>query len=174
MSANTSASADVSASGLGDTIQLGGIDWRVLDRQNGKALVVSNHILESRPYNTELINIKWESCTLRAYLNGEFYEKTFDSTEQSRILDTIVYNEDNYITNKIFLLSLEEVERYLDNKVAYDKNGNASWWWLRSPVYTSCSAANVLYDGSVYVYGFYGFFVNDVSGGVRPALWVRL
>ena len=36
---------------VGDVIQFGGIDWLVLDIQDGKALLLSEKILEERPYH---------------------------------------------------------------------------------------------------------------------------
>ena len=100
-------------------IKLGGIDWRVLAVENNKALLISEKILESRPYNTEYKDITWEWCTLRKYLNSDFYNKL--GMAKSAIAETRNNNPNNpwYGTSggnetvdKIFLLSLDELVKY--------------------------------------------------------------
>lgn len=137
--------APVSAE-AGGIIQLGGYDWRVLDVRDGKVFILSDKILENRPYhNITLLasdSITWAECSLRKYLNGEFYDKTFTSAEKARIIETNVANKNNQwfdtpggknTKDKIFLLSLEEVVQYFgdsgqlnvpnvsDNPVIYDE-----------------------------------------------------
>ena len=52
------------------------IEWRVLDVIGEKVLLLSEYGLDVKPYNDNLSSgITWESCTLRRWLNDEFYEK---------------------------------------------------------------------------------------------------
>jgi hypothetical protein len=104
---------------VGDIIQFGESDWRVLDIQDGKALLLSEKVLGQRAYNTESYDITWERCALRQYLNTEFYNKL--GTAKASIATTDNQNPDNqwYGTNggnatqdKVFLLSLDEVVKY--------------------------------------------------------------
>ena len=107
---------------VGDIIKFGGYDWRVLDIKDSKAFLVSDNILECREYNVESADsVTWENCTLRAYLNGEFYNNTFIDSEKARIAESIVISNDNPLsralngnntTDKVFLLSIGEVLRY--------------------------------------------------------------
>ena len=185
---------------VGDVIPFGEWNWRVLDVQDGKALIITENLIEPRPYNVELAEVTWEKCTLREYLNGEFLQK-FTAEEQRRIAETRVSNPDNLwcgtnggnnTIDKVFLLSLEEVVKYFGDsgqlqnepgdkpyiddqynsaRIAMDVNGNPWWWWLRSPGFSSGYAASVYDEGYVHVYGF------DVIAdhlGVRPALWLNL
>lgn len=94
------------------------IQWRVLSNVGGELFVMAEKILESRAYNQVLTNITWETCTMRSWLNGEFYNTAFNTTEQSKIKTSTVINENNpnYGTNggnntndKLFLLSWSEV-----------------------------------------------------------------
>jgi hypothetical protein len=120
--------------------RFGNIDWSVLDvdRQKGKALLISNKIIEKRPYNVEYANITWESCTLRKYLNGEFLNKL--GAAESAIAETRNSNPNNpwygtaggnTTTDKVFLLSLDELVKYfgdsgdLANKRRKDYKGNS-------------------------------------------------
>ena len=112
-----------SAAKTGDIIQLGGFDWRVLDVQSGKALVLSDKILLKKEYypDSYVRSKTWEESSLRRYLNVEFYESAFSAEEKKRIAETKVVNNDNpwYDTDggndtvdKVFLLSLEEALQY--------------------------------------------------------------
>jgi len=67
-----------------------------------------------------------------------------------------------YKDDEIFLLSIEEYERYMTNIPIIN-----TWWWLRSPGYHSKGAAGVSSGGDLDVYGCY---VLDADGAVRPAL----
>ena len=164
----------------GNLIHFGGIFWRVLDVQDGKAFIISEDILETRPYHSPGGDITWEHSTLRAYLNSEFLS-SFSQADQARISETTVINKKNptYDTpggnntvDKIFLLSIDEARTYFANdsaRIAYDSDGEAVWWWLRSPDHAGY-AADVDINGSIYS----GYNFVDYNGGVRPALWLNL
>ena len=173
------------AAKVGDVIEFGDWNWRVLDVQDGKLLIITENSIEQRPYNVEQKEVTWETCTLRKYLNGEFYAK-FSKEEQGRIAETKISNPNNPehganggndTTDKIFLLSIEEARKYFSSDSArIAKYNNATWyWWLRSPGHDSLTAASVDYDGNVYVYG---DAVHDIKsgpyGGVRPALFLEV
>jgi hypothetical protein len=177
-------------------IMLAGIEWRILDARDGKLLLISEKILEVRPYNADDADVTWETCDLRQYLNNEFYNKL--GVIKSAIAETRNDNPDNpwygtaggnATTDKVFLLSLDEVVKYfgdsgqLKNKpesdseiiddqyssmrIAKDASGEVSWWWLRSPGEFSDEAAGVYGDCDLNI-----CVISDY--GVRPALWLNL
>ena len=97
------------------------IEWRVLAVEDGKALVISQYALDCQPYNETGAAATWETCTLRSWLNQEFYNAAFDPGEQASIAETAVTAEDNpdYSTeagndtrDHVFLLSIGEAQRY--------------------------------------------------------------
>lgn len=99
------------------------IEWLVLEKRGGRLLLLSKYALDCKKYNERRGNVTWETCTLRSWLNGEFYSTAFDGTEQERILMTTVKNEDNPVygtkggkttKDKVFLLSIGEVLRYFN------------------------------------------------------------
>ena len=101
----------------------GGYDWRVLEVQGSQALLLSDKLLEIREYHKNREDISWEQCTLRKYLNNDFYNK-LPSADRSRIAKRIIQNNDNPWSGTdggsdtydyIFLLSIEEVVRYFGN-----------------------------------------------------------
>ncbi len=170
------------------------IEWIVLEKEGDKALIISKYALDCKPYNTSNIGVTWGTCSLRRWLNETFFNAAFSSKEQNRIITSTVTADSNpsYSTSpgnntsdKVFLLSITEVNKYFSSNdarscgaTAYAKaqgantntsNGNC-WWWLRSPGRNSRSAASVSNDGSV---DNYGYFSHD-DGAVRPALWINL
>ena len=120
----------------GEIIQFGGYDWRVLEVRDGKALVISEDIVEANVYDLAAADgVTWETSFLRTYLNGIFLEK-FTAEEQEQIAVTRIKNPDNlwYGTpggadtdDKIFLLSLEEAEKYFGGGGDYLNERRKSW-----------------------------------------------
>jgi len=113
-------SACAEAPSIGSIIIFGECEWHVLDVKDGNALIISEQILERRPYHSSFDSLTWENCNLREYLNNEYYNK-FIVEERSRIIETNNSNPPNpwYDTDggadtidKIFLLSLDEVVKY--------------------------------------------------------------
>ncbi len=177
------------------------IEWTVLDKDGMSLLLISKQALDCQQYNTSYTDVTWESCSLRKWMNGTFLNKAFNAEEQAQIQNTTVsadknpeYNTNpgNATTDKVFLLSINEVEKYFNSDearkcapTAYAKaqgaytsdsyktaSGAATcWWWLRSPGHNQSYAAYVSYDGSVY---YYGIPVNHALDAVRPALWINL
>lgn len=108
------------------------LTWIVLDVDDTKhaMLLLSKYIIDVQPYHTgdDFIHgeshITWENCSLRAWLNHEFLNHAFTTSEQNRILTTHLTNPDNEIQgkddvydaeggndtdDKVFLLSLADV-----------------------------------------------------------------
>ncbi len=176
------------------------IEWRVLAVDGNKALIISQYALDCKPYNNTDTGTTWEKCTLRTWLNGTFYDTAFAAVHQKMIVSSTVTADKNpsYITSpgnnttdKVFLLSITEVNKYFSSDearkcvpTAYaiaqgawtsntDKTGGRAtcWWWLRSPGGNSDCAARVDYVGSV---DDYGYNVDYSIVAVRPALWIDL
>jgi len=170
---------DVFATRTEQTMKFGGREWLVLEERDGKALLLLRDVLELRAYNDELEDSTWESCTLRAYLNGPFYN-SFEDADRARIAETAVTNRESaeYGTkgggdtrDHVFLLSLAEAKLYFPDNAARmaRNNGSAVYWWLRSPGLEPILAATVGSDGTL---NFAGSGVNYSTRGVRPALWI--
>ena len=173
------------------------IYWQVLEKKNGKALLLSEYALDAKPYHIEYASTTWEDCTLRSWLNDEFYSTAFSSKEQKYIAKTSISNADNPLygtdggkttKDKVFLLSIGEVTTYFNSdpdkedflrraKVTdYAKaqgaevNGQYGYWWLRSPGDHSGGASFVFYNGYVQRGGYSVYTTTNV---VRPAIWVE-
>ena len=165
------------------------IEWLVLEVNDQETLLVSRYGLNCRRYHQENVSTTWEQCDLRKWLNHEFLKTAFSEEEQQRIKFSEVENDDNRqhgtrggndTRDRVFCLSLAEVERYFKNdserrcqptvraKVqgAYVSNGYCVWW-LRSPGGTQEHASNVGSGGVVLPYG---NRVGSIDDAVRPAL----
>ncbi len=170
------------------------IEWLVLDIQDGKALLLSKYALEEMAYQSSGAfweDYKWEVSEIRAWLNNDFLNSAFTGREQAAIPVMTVpahknpkYDTDpgNDTEDKVFLLSVDEVEKYLDStkkrecqKTAYliAKSGGSNdraWWWLRTHGDHLGDAVTVDMHGNIDLYG------TSVKKefDVRPAIWIDL
>jgi hypothetical protein len=113
---------------VGDIMDFANINWRVLDVKNtekGKqALLISVDILELRAFNDNSTWATWEFCTLRQYLNNEFY----NSLGEAKAAIALTKNDNpansaaaistestDATLDYIFLLSIEEAYKYFSH-----------------------------------------------------------
>jgi hypothetical protein len=195
----------------GDTVQFGDYDWRVLEVQDGKMLLLSESITEQRAYHPCYAGVTWEHSKLRQYLNNDFFNN-FDSAEKDKILETKLSNPNNlwYGTeggndtfDRIFILNLEEADRYFGNSGDYSnirrkKYDNGKWvaddgGWILSNGHDSSRTAK--HNGLASFWWLRSAGYSDCTaayvsttgnipcngdrvcigrGGVRPALWRSL
>ena len=176
------------------------VEWLVLEKEDDKALVISKYALDCQQYNTSYTNVKWETCSLRKWLNETFLSAAFNSEEQNSIISSTVTADNNpshstspgnNTTDKVFLLSITEVNKYFESdderkcaptdyaivqgagtSVSYKTGGRATgMWWLRTPGLYSYLAAFVHYDGFIVSHG---DDVDHDDSAVRPAMWISL
>ena len=150
------------------------IEWIVLAVDGDKALIISKVILEGQPYDDADTNTTWKKCSLRTWLNGTFYNSAFSSAHQKIIISTQL--SDNSTTDKVFLLSVSEANKYFSSNSARECKGIPSnmgnWfsWWLRTSGTEPKRAAYVFNDGEIQTDG----LRVSRSSGVRPVLWINL
>lgn len=143
---------------VGDIISFGIYDWRVLDIKNNVALVITDSIIDEHPYHEAYKEITWAECSLRKYLNGDFYNE-FNTSDRKRINPVINKNSDNQwygskggqdTNDKIFILSIEEaVCRYFgdSSSMLFSPGKNQKYWFQRKDPNNSKRAA--LYKGGI-------------------------
>ncbi|MBQ3049757.1 MAG: hypothetical protein IJC94_07365 [Oscillospiraceae bacterium] len=172
------------------------IEWLVLEVKDGKALVISKNILECMPFYNEKEFTDWGTCTLRTWLNEEFYNEAFSDAEKAMVPTvTVVAERSPYPSNtanpgentedKVFILNVQEAESYLSSNKArkslcteytkakgnfVDDNGYG-WWWLRTNGRDKKLATYVYEHGKV---AYLGNWVNATETGVRPVIWIDL
>ncbi|HMQ08865.1 MAG TPA: DUF6273 domain-containing protein [Saprospiraceae bacterium] len=186
-----------------DEIIFGNILWQALDAKGDSVLIITKDIIALQWYHHSFVDITWEEIELRRCLNNEFYH-LFQKKEKEKIRAVVNRNSDNQwfrtkggsnTTDKIFLLSLEEVCKYFGDSTEHlQVKGNQKWlisdendhkrqakygdvyhWWrLRSPGYYGRTSASVNAKGNVYVRGNGVYGRPKDGGGVRPALWLKI
>ncbi len=189
---------------VGDIFNISGIDWVVVAKNHegypdGSVTVMSKDILEKRPFDTKsLPSSHWGNSSLRAYLNGEFYNKLSEDLK-TNILETHLINtnfngkEDYYTDDKIFIPSLEEIglkvcnskpvgssfNAFHDNASRIAKFGDKDYewtYWTRVPTTLTLQALPAGTDFDVfYVYSngtsnYRDINFNRIGDGVRPTL----
>ena len=103
------------------------IKWKVLEKKGKSMLLLSDRILDVKPYHGSNIAVSWEGCDLRTWLNVDFVKEAFRGEEE-------------------FLLKYAEVENHIGNlydrsvyKLYYDdSNLNAPTIKVELPDKTPC------------------------------------
>ena len=170
------------------------IEWIVLDKSENeqKILLISKYALDGKKYEGESSKATWDTCSLRSWLNYDFYYQAFSEKERNRIKETTVKAEWNRefdvnpgkdTLNKVFLLSRKEAEMYFSGQsarrcrctyygytadVAQNEGEDACNWWLRSPGKSEREVAYINYNGE--------FGSKEVYAhlAVRPAIWISI
>lgn len=160
---------------VGEVIPFAHMDWRVLAKKDGKVLLLKDNALGSTPFDEKGQNVTWESSSVREWLNNEFLKESFTENEQNSILETNVKNTPNSTyqtyagkdtTDKLFLLSCDEVEKYYDAV-----HETKSCWWLRTPGAAANSMSFVYKDKTIMDYG---YAVTNTNITVKPAMWLSV
>ena len=174
------------------------IEWLVLERiKDGpktRMLLLSLYGLELRPFNRFEFKTTWETSPLRQWLNEDFLQTAFDPDEIRAICTTHVVPDippkgersgdpGNDTQDRIFLLSISEVLRYLpyqaarlckppkaliEPREAYGEDYCS--WWLRSPGLAPYQAANITAQAQVYK----STSISNKYTAVRPAIWIEM
>ncbi len=105
------------------------IEWEVLDIVDGKALLISRYVLDEHRYNDSYDIVTWETCSLRKWMNEDFYNAAFGEDEKSKIALTELKHMDNpYIDggkggndtlDKVFCLGCDDIEKYYGFNIGY-------------------------------------------------------
>ena len=128
---------DLSSAQVGDLITIGryeqdndldngpeAIQWRVLDKKDGKLLVISDKALDYISYSYEWDQVEksvWATSCSRGWLNNYFMQAAFTPAEQARISLSDIHTDpspgfDNDpgpdTQDYVFLLSAQETEQY--------------------------------------------------------------
>lgn len=125
---------------VNEIIEFGNLRWRVLEVHLDRILLLTEEIIEKRPYHPIYEEVTWETCELRHYLNHDFYQR-FSKTDRERILTVVNRNDANpwYLTpggndteDKVFLLDIfDTVCKYFgdsSNKL-YHKTSKERYWF---------------------------------------------
>lgn len=194
----------ISSSKIGDLVYFGKyknvpLTWIVLEDCHGKKLIISEKVIEDRPF--DLINSEyqgkanWANCTLKKWLEKEFYNEAFSEVERRQINTSVR----NGIENKLFLPSCEDARKYFKrkserkaNRIVYNsKNSGKDEEYCKSYMLNTENGPQHVWivrdSGEIYSNDYvtkdgYLLLINADTGrvngkfyspdGVRPMMWV--
>lgn len=151
--------------GVGDTFELAGIAWKVLDITDNGYMCLADRLEDVMVFDTN-IN-KWQESSLRNYLNTEFLKLLSDEIGEDNIIQferdlLSLDGQTEYGTceDKVSLLTVDEYRKYRN----LIPNTDDYWWWLITPWSTPCND----YKTSVSVVSssgiIDGYYCNDYYG----------
>ena len=165
------------------------ITWKVLEVQNDKVLVISEKLLDSKAHTLQNESYQWTSYAKNNWSDINIWLN--DTTESGFValygLSSVSMVEVSHKTEKgqaqqvernssekVFLLSKTEVEKYFKDNTARIANlfgGEASPWYLRTPVNTTKGNSYCYYvdsNGSFQEAAAY----SEIR--IRPAFWISI
>jgi hypothetical protein len=166
------------------------IEWIVLAKEDGKALLISKDCLDFRPFHNQNSSVTWESCTLRTWLNNTFYSTAFGTKYNKLILSSTISNVGcGNTVDKVFLLSQSEVLTYFSSNGARQAKATkyaqalgaevsqytySSQWMLRTPGYIDSVPMFVRLPGDLSSHNDHYSYEKQEYTSVRPAIWVDI
>lgn len=153
---------------VGDTFELAGLTWKILDITSEGYMCLADRLTDKMMFDKN--SNDWVKSQLREYLNTEFIEKIADEIGEKNIvsfkrdlLSLDGQTEYGECEDKVSLLTVDEYRKY--RKLI--PNTDDYWWWLVTPWSTACND----WDTTVAVVSSSGYVGNgdcDINGGVRP------
>ena len=128
---------------IGDTLNFDRFTWRILAKEERRLLLITEDIIQQRPYHHKKGDVTWETSGVRDYLNDTFYQ-SFAPQNRAKILTTEILTADNPWYNvtggnktydHIFLLSLEEVVCHYfgdSSKNLMQKSPKQRYWFQKT------------------------------------------
>lgn len=116
------------------------IEWQYVADRDGHKLLLSKYALDGRAYHDIIEGITWENCTLRKWLNNDFYNTAFSDSDKEKIVTAYNENPDstelyssseswgeyyggqggNATNDKVFLLNWKEAKEYFAGQLDDD------------------------------------------------------
>ncbi len=170
------------------------IEWEIVERfSDDTVMVISKYVLECVPFHDgDGMPANWTECSLRRWLNSEFFNTAFSGDDKQRILTADVRDvpatsrSAEFLKDKVFLLCDDEVmaiypdiverrrcvatRHARDAGVITDKKTGYGCWFI--------SGTRVSLGEGVDPKGWTGPMDQSQFGlryaGVRPAMWIKL
>ena len=154
--------------GIGDTFELAGITWKIVDITDKGYMCLADKFEERMKFDSD--SNDWRKCGLREYLNSDFLKELSEAIGEDNIIpfqrDLLSLDgQTEYGTceDKVSLFTVDEYRKYRN----LIPNTDDYWWWLITPWSTPCND----YKTSVAVVSSSGDVRNyycHYDDGVRP------
>ena len=163
---------------------------------------MSRYVLDRRPYNdTQSDFTMWETSTIRQWLNSSFYDAAFSAEEKNVVREAELKNDDydyemNTTNDRVFLLSLNEIEEYFPpmegEEISFNRPYFSERLWCESRKYDTSKTDDPEQaetpGGNIWslrtTYSEHILFVDGKAvwvdpnpetmlQGIRPAIWIK-
>ena len=153
------------------------IEWIVLDKKGDEYLLLSKYVLDYCQFKNVKVEgetISWVNSDIRMWANTEFINSAFSETEEKNIMLSSIDNTNNdyyklrLSEDRIFLLSIDEIEKYFGSKndaydgnkvenliVANDKSRSFATEFARKRGVIAGSKGHIINNDNVYSCGYY-------------------
>ena len=163
----------ISDAQIDDVVAFGRYTWYVTDKTDGVCTLLCQGPVADMPYHDTKTDITWENCSLRRWLNEDFYNSKFSDGEKAAIVtshntfveDDYLYESDcgNDTDDKVSIFSYSEALAVSD-----EIRDCGIDWWVRTPGKYQYDAVYIGLRSPVTI----GNYV-DSHMAVRPAIRVR-
>ena len=178
------------------------IEWLILADEEDRKLLITKYGIDCKQFNDKKFDATWATCTLRKWLNDDFYNQAFEDTEKDMILTSVVLpiqyepytqetDQGDETQDKVFILSIQEAMDYFKNnterkakgtKYAEEhgatspKDDGSNFWWLRTIKIGKYSVNDEVSGSCVNRDGeiTIGTTIDFEEFTVRPAIWVEI
>ncbi len=154
--------------GIGDTFELVGLKWTILDITEKGYMCLAEKLEERMQFDANCNN--WQASDLRNYLNVEFYKELADAIGAENIipfernlLSLDGQTEYGSCEDNVSLLSVDEYRKYR----LLIPNTDDYWWWMITPWSTACNGYETLV-AVVLSSGNFNYYLSNYGCGVRP------
>lgn len=171
------------------------IVWFVLAEKDGRLLLWSKDALDHAQYNSGQRDVTWKECSLRTFLNDDFYNTAFTDSEKLLIPNAKTRNGGNSASitkggddtmDHVVIMSFDELLEYgvqnlhlewigtypTEYAKAQGVESHAEYgtckWWIRTPGMEQSHAVYCDMIGQPL----YSAPVSRKGIGVRPMIWV--
>lgn len=154
--------------GIGDTFELVGLTWKILDITDKGYMCLADRLEDKMIFDSNVNN--WQESSLRNYLNTDLLKLLSEEIGEDNI---ILFERDllsldgqmEYGTceDKVSLLTVDEYRKYRN----LIPNTDDYWWWLITPWSTPCNGYKQ-WEAVVSSSGKFGNNYCDNVNGVRP------
>lgn len=117
------------------------IEWLMMMADEYRALLVSRYALDAVPYQEGYVDVTWETCELRPWMNETFLKTAFTEEEQSVIVPVTLDNSNEYesctmwrtikaendTTDTVFALSCRQAEDLFGHRRGYSGGSNQTF-----------------------------------------------
>lgn len=173
------------------------IEWIVLSVEDGKVLLISKYGLDAKAFQdfegpSHPKGVTWENCSLRKWMNNDFFNTAFSDEEKAMIPEVTLVNSGNEMfgtpaqndtKDKVFCLSIEEVQKYFGESTYTMEDGAYSHYEKTICIPTQNAINNhvTTYAMDEYTYGtvyegnvkYSSFLSKEVVDLVHSEWWLR-